>query len=113
MINDAFQPYHARYAKDLENAERVSSDGKQGADDARLPVQLLVLPVYQTVVLIEDVVVHVSYPRSLLMSVDTPTQPPVRWFFPLQLFFAAFALENHCCCAARLSEVSGPGKVAV
>lgn len=30
MINEAFQPYHARYAKDMENAERVSSDGKQG-----------------------------------------------------------------------------------
>ncbi len=30
MINEAFKPYHVRYAKDLENAERVSSDGKQG-----------------------------------------------------------------------------------
>lgn len=30
MINDAFRHYHARYAKDLETAERVTSDGKQG-----------------------------------------------------------------------------------
>lgn len=31
MINDAFRHYHAEYAKDLETAKRVTSDGKEGA----------------------------------------------------------------------------------
>eukprot|EP00903_Cladosiphon_okamuranus_P016996 g15665.t1 len=37
MINDAFRHYHAQYAKDLETAERVTSDGKQVASMMETP----------------------------------------------------------------------------